>query len=166
MSPLPYVDPFAHRSRAYYLWAQLIGTKTVGAFTRRYIARLDPALMRITRGRIGAGGPLATAVLETTGAKSGEPRQNAVLYFHDGQHPVIVASMFGLANNPAWYHNLRAHPQVTFGGHPYHAELITDTSERTRLWNLADRVYPPYAEYRRRADETGRTIPIIRLIGG
>jgi deazaflavin-dependent oxidoreductase (nitroreductase family) len=163
MSSLPYVDPFAHRSRAYYASAHLIGTKAVGRFTRKFIARVDPKLMRLSRGRIRASGPLVTAVLGTTGAKTGAPRQNAVLYFHDGEHPIIVASAYGLPSNPAWYHNLRAHPEVTFGGRSFRAEPVADEHERNRLWNLADRVYPPYAEYRKRAEASGRTIPIVRL---
>jgi len=56
------------------------------------------------------------ARLETTGAKSGARRQNAIIYFRDGDRVTIVASNAGSPRLPAWYHNLRAHPDVTFGG--------------------------------------------------
>jgi hypothetical protein len=31
--------------------------------------------------------------------------------------------------DPAWFHNLRAHPDVTFGGIPMHATVITVPSK-------------------------------------
>ena len=78
--------------------------------------------MRLTRGRVGMGIGVPTALLETRGARSGAPRRNAVIYFHDGDRVTIVASKLGLPQHPAWFHNLRAHPEVTFGGIPMRAE--------------------------------------------
>jgi len=119
--------------------------------------------MRLTRGRVGMGIGIPTALLETRGAKSGAPRRNAVIYFHDGDRVTIVASKLGLPQHPAWFHNLQAHPDVTFGGIPMRAEVVTEEVERERLWVLADRVFAPYATYRREAAEAGRTIPIVQL---
>jgi deazaflavin-dependent oxidoreductase (nitroreductase family) len=102
-------------------------------------------------------------VLETRGAKSGAVRRNAVIYFHDDDRVTIVASRAGGARHPAWYHNLRAHPDVTFGGIPMRATVVTDEAERQRLWTLADRVFPPFAKYRQRVKEVNRTIPIVQL---
>jgi deazaflavin-dependent oxidoreductase (nitroreductase family) len=107
---------------------------------------------------------LPTAVLETRGAKTGLARRHAVIYFHDGDRVTIVASKFGFPENPAWYHNLLAHPDVIFGGAPYRAVVITDEADRARLWGLADRVLPAFAIYRERAEASGRTIPIVQLI--
>jgi F420H(2)-dependent quinone reductase len=45
--------------------------------------RVDPYLMRATRGRVGVGLVLATALLETRGARTGAVRRNVVIYFHD-----------------------------------------------------------------------------------
>ena len=75
----------------------------------------------------------------------------------------IVASKRGLPQHPAWYHNLRAHPEIVYGGLPFRAELVEDEDERRRLWGLADRVFPEYADYRERAAQAGRTIPIFQL---
>jgi deazaflavin-dependent oxidoreductase (nitroreductase family) len=119
--------------------------------------------MRVTRGRVGMGVGVPTALLETTGAKSGEPRSNAVIYFHDGDRVTIVASKLGMPEHPAWFHNLRANPEVTFGGVPMRAAAIEDEADRERLWALADRVFWPYAVYRREAAESGREIPIVQL---
>ena len=75
----------------------------------------------------------------------------------------IVASKLGLPQHPAWFHNLRADPDVTFGGMPMRATVVEDEAERRRLWALADRVFAPYAAYRREAAKANRTIPIVQL---
>ena len=106
---------------------------------------------------------LPNALLETRGAKSGEVRRNAVIYFHDRDRVTIVASKPGYVKHPAWFHNLRAHPDVSFGGIPMRATVVTDEDERHRLWTLADRVFAPYATYRRDAAKANRTIPIVQL---
>jgi deazaflavin-dependent oxidoreductase (nitroreductase family) len=136
----------------------------MGRVSQLLVWRLDPVLMRLTGGRFGFGLLLPTALLETRGARTGQVRRNAVIYFNDGDRVTIIASKLGMPENPSWYHNARANPDVTFGGQPYTAELIEDEAGRTRLFALADRVFPPYAAYRIRAARTGRTIPILQLI--
>ena len=101
---------------------------------------------------------------ETTGAKTGARRRNGVIYFHDGERVTIVASKLGLPQHPAWFHNLRANPDVVFAGVPMRAKVVEGEAERDRLWALADRVFAPYAVYRREAAAAGRTIPIVQLI--
>jgi deazaflavin-dependent oxidoreductase (nitroreductase family) len=107
---------------------------------------------------------LPTALLETRGARTGVPRRNAVIYFHDSNKVTIVASKLGAATHPDWYYNLRKNPDVTFGNEPFRAVAIDDDNERTRLWELADRVYPPYRQYRTQAAKAGREIPIVQLL--
>jgi len=127
--------------------------------------RLDPLLLRLTGGCFSSAGPLAVALLQSRGARTGLRRRNATLYFHDGDRVTIVASKRGWPTHPAWYYNLRAHPgDVVFGGLPFRAVLVEDATERERLWTLADRVFPPYADYRRRAGQAGRHIPIFQLL--
>ncbi|HEX6666847.1 MAG TPA: nitroreductase/quinone reductase family protein [Solirubrobacterales bacterium] len=125
--------------------------------------KLDPHLMRATGGRLGMGLAMPTALLETRGAKSGEVRRNVVIYFHDGERATIVASKLGLPQHPAWFHNLEADPEVTFGGISMQATVVTDETERQRLWTLADCVFAPYAAYRREAAKANREIPIVQL---
>jgi deazaflavin-dependent oxidoreductase (nitroreductase family) len=126
--------------------------------------KVDPWLMRATRGRVGMGLVLPTALLETRGARSGAVRRNAVLYFHDGERVTIVASKLGMPEHPAWFHNLRADPEVRLGGVAMRAEVVEDGAERRRLWALADNVFAPYAAYRREAAAAGREIPIVQLV--
>jgi deazaflavin-dependent oxidoreductase (nitroreductase family) len=125
--------------------------------------KVDPFLMRLTRGHVGLDLTIPTVLLETRGAKSGAVRRNVVIYFHDGDRVTIVASKLGYEKHPAWFHNLRADPDVTLGGIPMRATVISDETERKRLWTLADQVFAPYAVYRREAAKANRTIPIVQL---
>lgn len=136
----------------------------MGWLSRLVVWRLDPLLMRLTRGRLRLGAPLPTALLETRGARTGRPRRNGVIYFHDGDRVTIVASRLGAPHDPAWFHNLCAHPDVRLGGEDFRAEVVTDEASRRRLWTLADNVFPAFAAYRRRAARVGRTIPIVQLM--
>jgi deazaflavin-dependent oxidoreductase (nitroreductase family) len=161
--PLPRVDATKPRGRAYRAYARLTATRPATWISRHVGWRLDPYLLRLTGGRVGFGLWLPTAVLETTGARSGLSRRNAVIYFHDGDSVILIASKAGAPEHPGWYHNAIADHDVVFGGHPYAAHVVDDEAERARIWNLADNVFPPFATYRLRADKVGRTIPILRL---
>jgi deazaflavin-dependent oxidoreductase (nitroreductase family) len=161
---LRYVDPYKRRGRLYFAVCRFSATRP-GAWLAVNIAwKLDPHLLTLTRGRLSTAGPLATALLESRGARTGRPRRNATLYFHDGDRVTIIASKRGSPENPAWYHNLRRHPDILFGGLPFRAEVVEDEAERQRLWDLGDRVFPEYADYRERAGKAGRVIPIFQLV--
>jgi deazaflavin-dependent oxidoreductase (nitroreductase family) len=106
-------------------------------------------------------------VLTTTGAKSGQQRETVLGYFPDGDAGdrwLIVASAGGNVSNPAWYHNLAAHPdqvQVEVGGRKVAvtaAQLSGD--ERAAAWQRITAANARYAGY---ATKTDRQIPIIRL---
>jgi deazaflavin-dependent oxidoreductase (nitroreductase family) len=160
---LRYVDPSRQRgwfSRAY---AALANTRFGRFMSVHLVWKLDPYLMRATRGRLGLGLVMPTALLETRGARSGRVRRNVVIYFHDGEQVTIVASKLGLPTHPAWFHNLQADPEVSFGGFAMRATVVTDEAERERLWALADLIFAPYADYRREAAAANRTIPIVQL---
>lgn len=160
---LKYVDPNRRPGPFARVYAAIANTR-LGRFMSVYVLwRVDPYLMRMTRGRFGMGLVLPTALLETKGAKSGALRRNAVIYFHDGERVTIVASKLGLPSHPAWFHNLQANPEVTFGRIPMRATVVDDEAERDRLWALADRVFAAYAAYRREAAKANRTIPIVQL---
>ena len=102
-------------------------------------------------------------LLHHTGAKSGTERVNPLAYLRDGDRYVIFASKAGAPTNPDWYHNLRAHPDVTI-------EVGTDTlkasahevtgEERERLFTAMAERSPNFAEYQRKTD---RLIPVIAL---
>jgi deazaflavin-dependent oxidoreductase (nitroreductase family) len=160
---LPHIDPQAHRGLVYRAYAHLAGTRPMGWLSRLIAWRLDPHLLRLTGGRVGMGLLLPTALLETRGARTGRLRRNGVIYFHDGERVTIVASKLGLPEHPAWFHNLRANPEVKLNARRFWAEVVDDETERDRLWQLADRLFPAYAAYRKRARRAGRIIPIVQL---
>lgn len=119
---------------------------------------------RANGGRVGApfeNTPLL--LLHHVGAKSGTERINPLAYLRDDGRYVIFASKAGAPTNPDWYHNLKAHPEVTI-------EVGTDTlkavaaeatgSERERLFAAQAERSPQFAEYQRK---TARQIPVVVL---
>ena len=103
-------------------------------------------------------------LLDHVGAKSGARRTSPLIYVADGDDLVIVASKGGYPRNPAWYHNLVAHPdtavQVGRERRAVRARVAT-AAERGRLWQKAVAIYPPYDEYQERSG--GREIPLVIL---
>lgn len=160
---LKYVDPTLPPGRLRRAYAAFSNTWLGRWLSVHVVWKLDPPLMGASGGRLGFDLMIPTALLETTGARSGKARRNAVIYFHDGDRVTIVASKLGMANHPAWFHNLRANPDVRLGGVPMRAAVVDDEDERRRLWGLADNVFAPYAVYRGEAAATGRLIPIVQL---
>lgn len=160
---LRHVDPQSPRGPLYRAWAKLVASRP-GLWLSRHIGwRVDPYLLRLTGGRIGTGLFIPTALLETRGARSGQTRRNGVIYFHDGEQVTLIASKAGAPEHPSWFYNARANPDVRLNGLAFRSEVIEDEAERERLWKLADRVFPPFANYRESAAQHGRTISILQL---
>jgi F420H(2)-dependent quinone reductase len=134
------------------------------ALLRRVVSG-HAAVYRATHGLVGhrLPGVPPTLLLEQVGAKSGRPRTSMLFYTRDGENLVLVASKGGHPRNPAWFHNLRAHPdtvvQVGSRRVAVHAH-VADAGERERLWPKVVAVYGGYETYRRRA---GREIPLVVL---
>jgi F420H(2)-dependent quinone reductase len=102
-------------------------------------------------------------ILQTTGRRSGEPRETPLSYTRDGDAYVVIASDGGSPRHPDWYLNLEDNPdaEVEVGGRrrPVRAETVTG-EERDRLWRQAVRSFGGYAGYQAR---TNREIPVVRL---
>jgi deazaflavin-dependent oxidoreductase (nitroreductase family) len=116
-------------------------------------------------GRVGPpfqGTPLL--LLHHTGARSGTAYVNPLAYLRDGDRYVVFASKGGAPNHPAWYHNLKAHPDIE-------VEVGTDTlpvraseaegEERDRLFSTQAERSPAFAEYQVKAGK--RVIPVMVL---
>lgn len=127
----------------------------------------DTLVYRLTRGRTMLSSRLAgvqLVMLTTTGARTGLPRTLPVLGLRDGDAIVVIASNFGRPRHPAWYHNLRAHPQawVAHEGVTRAVEAHELTGdEKNRHFRRAAAIYPGFKHYRRWA--SGRPIPVLRL---
>ncbi|MFZ1994004.1 MAG: nitroreductase/quinone reductase family protein [Solirubrobacteraceae bacterium] len=126
---------------------------------------IDRRLIPLSRGRLKVAIGQPILLLHTRGARSGEPRTTPLLYTPHGGAFIVVASKAGAQHHPAWYHNLRSHPDdlaIEFAGLrvPVRARVV-DGPERDQLWARVNDNYNGYEAYQGRAD--GRTIPVIVL---
>jgi len=102
-------------------------------------------------------------LLNTEGRTSGQLRTMPLIHRTDGDRWIVVASKGGAPENPSWFENLKANPEVTI---QVKAETIPVTAsvaagdERSRLWSLMTEVWPAYDEYQARTD---REIPVVVL---
>lgn len=162
--PVPYVDPYKKRGSLYKSFSRFGRSRPGQAFARHISPRIDPWLYRATSGRYPSSlGTIATAPLMTMGAKSGQPREVQLTYFHDGPDPILIASNYGGPKHPQWYYNLKAHPECQFGDENFNATVVTDPGEYARLYGLAEQVYGGYTDYRAKTAPIGREIPMFRL---
>ena len=119
---------------------------------------------RANGGKVGGqfeGAPLL--LLHTVGAKTGQQRVNPMMYQQVPSGYAVFASKGGAPDNPDWYHNVLAHPQVS-------AEIGADTvefrarvaegDERERIWTAQKAAYPGFADYEK---NTTRQIPVVVL---
>ena len=128
--------------------------------------RVHRIVLGATGGRIGwraSGMPVIE--LTTTGRHSGQPRTTMLTSpYQEGSTIVIVASRGGDDRHPAWYLNLRDHPEVRVAmdgqpAQPMRAETA-DPQDRARIWPLITADHRNYAGYQRK---TKREIPVVLL---
>jgi F420H(2)-dependent quinone reductase len=131
----------------------------------RRLADAHAKIYRLTDGTVGHRFPGTPPVLllDHIGAQSAIKRTTPLVYVEDHPDVVLVASKGGHPKHPAWYHNLRAHPDTTVQigpeHHAVHARLATP-EERARLWPKALATYAGYRGYQQR---TEREIPLVIL---
>lgn len=132
------------------------------AVALKYFARSHIWVYRRTNGLLGSRLLwFPAALLTTTGRKSGQPRTTPTLYLRDGDRIILPASFGGRDQNPGWYLNLKANPevQVQIGGEQLRLNARDATGqERKRYWPPLIKMYPPYRGYR---DATDRVIPLV-----
>jgi deazaflavin-dependent oxidoreductase (nitroreductase family) len=112
------------------------------------------------------GGPFAGApmiLVNHRGAKSGKAYTSPLVYTRDGDNYVIIASKGGAPEDPQWFRNLVASPDVTVevgsATIPVRAR-VTEGDERARLYQAQAEAMPNFAEY---AKATTREIPVVVL---
>jgi deazaflavin-dependent oxidoreductase (nitroreductase family) len=104
-----------------------------------------------------------TLILTTTGRRSGEPRDNPLIYGPHGDDYVVIASKGGWPKHPAWYLNLTDNPdvEVQVKADRFKARARTASGEeRAELWKMMAERWPAYDDYQRKAD---REIPVVVL---
>jgi deazaflavin-dependent oxidoreductase (nitroreductase family) len=123
----------------------------------RLLHRIDRPVYKLTRGRhtfssVFTGLPVV--MLTTTGARSGVQRTVPVLGLPAPEGLVVLATNWGQARHPAWYHNLRADPRATVvvNGATRNVRAVAATGEpRARIWQEGLKIYPGFSQYERRA---------------
>jgi deazaflavin-dependent oxidoreductase (nitroreductase family) len=162
--PLHYVDPHKKHGPVYKSWEHFARSRAGQFLAHHLFPRIDPWLFRATNGRYPwvLGAP-STAPLMTTGAKSTQPREHQITYFHDGPDPIVTASNYGRPKHPQWYYNLKAHPECELGGEKFLASEVTDPDDYARLYGFAEQVHAGWGDYRLKTHPIGRRIPLFRL---
>jgi deazaflavin-dependent oxidoreductase (nitroreductase family) len=124
------------------------------------------ALLKLSGGRIGWQiAKMPVVELTTTGRKSGLPRSVMLTSpLQEGDAYVVVASRGGDDQHPAWFLNLRDHPDVSVSlqgkpKQPWRARVATP-EERARMWPKIAGEFKNYAGYQ---TKTEREIPLVLL---
>ena len=102
-------------------------------------------------------------LLHHIGAKSGTDRVSPVAYLEDGGRYAIFASKGGAPENPAWYHNVLAHPDTTVEIGEQTIEVTAHEAhgdERDRIYAAQAARRPQFADYEKK---TSRRIPVVLL---
>lgn len=105
-------------------------------------------------------------LLTTRGRRSDRWVRSALIYGRDGDSVVLVASKGGAPENPLWFENLHAHPEVwmqvgadEYWGRARVVDPVTEADLRSRLWSAMTRIWPAYDEYQAKAPH--RIIPVV-----
>ena len=102
-------------------------------------------------------------LLTTTGAKSGQQRIKPLAYLSEGGRIYVFAGNRGAPTNPAWYHNLVAHPDVTveLGTEKFEARaIVVDSAEGDRLGSIQLQKLPALGELQAKIT---RRVPVVLL---
>jgi len=148
---------------------RIAATRAAAWLFSHILHHVDRPLLRLSRGRYSATGILTglpVVTLTTTGARSGLARSLPLVGIEDGDRVVLIASNYGRSHHPAWYHNLRANPEVTLSVRERTGAYIAreaTASEREVYWRAAVAMYAGFAAYEQRAGRMARRIPIMVL---
>jgi deazaflavin-dependent oxidoreductase (nitroreductase family) len=123
------------------------------------------AEFRENGGKVGGpfeGSPMV--LIHHRGAKTGTERVTPLMAQVEGDRTYIFASKAGAPDNPDWYHNLKAHAEITIevGEETDVAVQVVELEgdERDEVWERQKREWPQFAEYEASTD---RTIPVLEL---
>jgi deazaflavin-dependent oxidoreductase (nitroreductase family) len=106
---------------------------------------------------------IPVVVITSVGAKSGKLRKNPVMRVeHEGSY-LAVASKGGAPDNPTWFYNMVADPNVELQDGPVKQDMTARQifgDEKAAWWERAVEVFPNYADYQAKTD---REIPVFLL---
>ena len=130
----------------------------------RFFLAINVFLYRLTGGKFGNQVQgLPVLLLTTIGRKTGKKRITPLGYLeYDGAY-VVTATNAGFDTHPAWFHNLKNHPQVELQIGNKQLIAIAETADptlRQQLWAKFVERAPGYGAYEKR---TSREIPVVLL---
>lgn len=132
-----------------------------------WLLHVHQAIYDLSDGRVGhrmLGVPCL--LLRTTGRRTGKTRTSALVYARDGADYIVVASLGGSDDPPAWLHNVRSQPHVGVQIGRERFPVVATVVERgeadyPRLWRSVNEVNRDrYDAYQAK---TSRPIPLVRL---
>lgn len=128
----------------------------------RFLTWLNVTLYRLSGGRLlnrMEGGPVCLVTM--TGRRSGKPKTIALMYTAHEDKVLLVASLGGAPQHPAWYHNLKAHPAIEIQLGKVRRKMLAreaSTEERRGLWPKVVACYGSFENYQKK---TTREIPLF-----
>ena len=138
----------------------------VAAFLAPRIHRVDQAILKLTKGKYSVSEILGWNIIQltTVGAKTNQPRTMPLIALFDGEKIALIASSFGRQHNPAWYYNLKAHPECKVQWNMKTTTYIareTSGDEYKKYWRLGLSYFSGYEKHKDRAAH--RHIPVMVL---
>jgi F420H(2)-dependent quinone reductase len=107
-----------------------------------------------------AQGGFPTLLLTTIGRKSGQKRTTPAVFMRNGEDLIVVGSLAGYDEHPAWVLNLDANPncwiQLDYDKYAAVSRDATD-EERKRLWPSLVELFPAWGYFQL---QTERPFPI------
>lgn len=128
----------------------------------RYASALNVLLYKLSGGRVmGSLEGVPICLVTMRGRRSGALKTIPLMYVPHGDAVLLVASLGGAPKHPAWYHSVRANPEIEIRIGRQRRQLRAreaSDEEHRALWPVAVAAYPSYADYQRK---TERRIPIL-----
>ena len=148
------------------LFHQFLAWRPISWLMARILHHADTLVLRLSSGKLTIAQISGLPIIEltTTGAKTGRKRTLPLTGLPDGDKYALIASNFGQAHHPGWYHNLRANPECIVrkdGQVRSYIAREADEQENKYYYDMAVAYYIGYAAYKQRAGE--RKIPVMIL---
>ena len=130
----------------------------------RWFVKAHAAIYSASNGKLATtmrGSPIL--VLTTRGAKTGAVRKVPIVPLVEGETMYVIASLGGAPSHPAWFHNLKANPdvEVQWFADKFRARArILPEPERSDVWKRVVAKMPGFADYQ---TKTTRVIPVVQL---
>lgn len=139
---------------------------SVTVFIAPRVHRVDKAILKLTTGKYTLSETLGWNIIQLTtiGAKTKQPRTLPLIALFDNERIALTASSFGRVHNPAWYYNLKAHPECEVRVNERTGTYIVREAggdEFEKYWQLGVSYYAGYDKYKERASH--RHIPVMVL---